>query len=62
MKKIMLYTMESLEFSGFIITDGTNWEYREVSNPHLIDTTRGMPLAAVLPNLACFGLVYDIIE
>lgn len=58
----MLYDMDTLRYAGHILSDGTQWEYREVEDAHLLSTTAGMPIKALLANLVCFGLVYDTLE
>lgn len=60
--EIRLYHIDTDEYSGSIITSGSSWEYRDVPDQHLVNTTSGMPLKAVLANLVAFNLVYEIIE
>jgi hypothetical protein len=59
---IKLYHMDTLEYSGSIIVDKNAWEYRDVTNDHMVSVTRGMPLKAVLACLANFNMVYDVLE
>ncbi len=59
---IKLYNMDTLEYSGSIITNNNSWEYRDVTNDHMISVTKGMPLKAVLVCLASFNMVYDVVE
>lgn len=59
---VRLYTMDTLEYAGCIISDGPRWHYRDVSDEHLMAMTEGMPLKAVLAYLSSFNLVYDLVE
>lgn len=59
---IKLYDMDTMEYTGSIVGNGNDWEYREVTNEHMISMTKGMPLKAVLSCLTTFNMVYDIIE
>lgn len=61
-KIIKLFDMETLEFSGTIIAENGRWQYKDVTNPQLLQLTHGMPLKALLGCLAALGLVYDIEE
>lgn len=60
--EIKLYHIDSMEYSGSIDVKDGSWEYRGVTNDHMISVTRGMPIKAVLSCLAAFDLVYDVIE
>jgi hypothetical protein len=60
--EIRLYNIDTNEYSGMIMVEGSRWEFRDVKNDFMKDVTSGMPLKAVLANLVSFGLVYDIIE
>jgi len=59
---IKLYQMDTLEYSGSIIVNNNTWEYRDVTDDHMVSVTRGMPLKAVLACMASFNMVYDMIE
>jgi hypothetical protein len=61
-KEIKLFDMDTLEFRGSIISEGSQWHFNNVKNSHMTDITQGMPLKALLGCLASFGLVYDIVE
>lgn len=61
-KEIKLYDADSLEYSGSIVVNNTEWEYQNVKNEHLIKTTKGLPLKMVLVYLISFNLIYDIIN
>jgi hypothetical protein len=54
--------MDTLEFSGSIITEDNQWHFKDVKNSYMVDITRGMPLRALLSSLSIFGLVYDLEE
>jgi hypothetical protein len=60
--QIKLYDMDTMEYAGAIVTTDGGWEYRDVTNEHMMSVTRGMPLKAVMACLASFNLVYDILE
>jgi hypothetical protein len=60
--KVKLYHIDTLEYAGSIIVRENGWDYEGVSDAHLKSVTRGMPVKAVLANLAAFDLVYDVIE
>jgi hypothetical protein len=60
--EIKLYHIDSLDYSGSIDVMEGSWNYRGVTNDHLISVTTGMPLKAVLSCLVAFDLVYDVIE
>jgi hypothetical protein len=60
--EIKLYHIDSLEYSGSIDVKEASWEYRDVTNDHMISVTKGMPLKAVLACLVTFDLVYDVID
>lgn len=60
---VQLFDMDTLESCGAIVADDLKrWEYHGVSNQHLVRTTAGLPLRAVLACLASFNIVYDIVE
>ncbi len=60
--EIKLYHIDTLDYSGSIIVEGGAWEFREVNNEFLVNSTRGMPLRGLLALLVSFDLVYDMIE
>lgn len=60
--QIKLYNIDTLEYSGSIVVTDTGWDYRDVTNEHMMSVTRGMPLKAVMACLVSFNLVYDILE
>ncbi|HNV46001.1 MAG TPA: hypothetical protein PKJ16_03095 [Spirochaetota bacterium] len=61
--RVHLFDMDSLESRGMIVADDHHrWEYRDVANEHLVRTTSGLPLRAVLACLSSFNIVYDIVE
>lgn len=60
--EVRLYDADSLEYSGSIQVNGDTWEYVNVTDSFMVQTTTGMPLKAVLSNLIIFNIVYDIIE
>jgi hypothetical protein len=60
--QIKIYDMETLEYAGSIEVTDSGWEYRDMKHDHMISVTKGMPLKAVMANLAAFGFVYDVIE
>lgn len=60
--EIKLYHVDSMEYSGSIDVKEGSWEYRDVTNDHMVSVTKGMPLKAVLACLINFDLVYDVIE
>ncbi len=60
--EIKLFNADSLEYSGSIIVNGQTWEFSGVTDEHLVRTTSGMPVKAVLACLISFNLVYDIIQ
>lgn len=60
---VKLFDMDTLESCGTIVADTLKrWEYRDVSNEHLVKTTAGLPLRATLACLSSFNIVYDIVE
>lgn len=59
---VRLYTMDTLEYAGCIISDGPQWHYRDITDERLMSMTKGMPLKAVLAYLSTFNLVYDLVE
>ena len=59
---IKLYHMDTLEYSGSIVVKDNGWEYRDITNDHMVSVTKGMPLKAVLACLASFNMVYDVVE
>ena len=59
-KIIKLYDCDSLEYCGSIISEGAEWEYKDVDDEHMISVTKGMPLKGVLACLINFNMVYDI--
>lgn len=59
---IKMYNADSMEYTGSILVNGYQWEFRDVDDEHLIRTTSGMPLKAVLACLISFNIVYDITE
>jgi hypothetical protein len=60
--QIKLYDMDTMEYAGSIVTTDGGWEYRDVTNEHMMSVTRGMPIKAVMAYLVSFNLVYDILE
>jgi hypothetical protein len=60
--EIKLYHMDTLEYSGSIVVKNKEWEFRGVTDSHLISVTKGMPIKALIACLSSFNLVYDIIE
>jgi len=60
--QIKLYDMDTMEYAGAIVVTDAGWEYRDVTNEHMMSVTRGMPFKAVIACLAWFNLVYDMIE
>mgnify|MGYP006283603373 CR=1 FL=1 len=61
-KEVLLYNCDSLEYEGKITVNNGQWQFEEIDNEHLVKTTAGMPLKAVLATLIAFDIVYDIIE
>jgi hypothetical protein len=61
-KIIKLYDCDSLEYCGSIISEGATWEYKDVTDEHMISVTKGMPLKGVLACLINFNMVYDIYD
>jgi hypothetical protein len=62
-KEIKLFNADTLEYTGsIIITNERFWEYKDVTDDHLISTTRGLPLKGVLSSLIYFNLVYDVVD
>jgi len=61
-KEIKLYDADTLEYAGSMKVNGQEWRYDGVNDEHLIKTTTGFPLKAVLSSLITFNLVYDVIE
>ncbi len=59
---IKLYHMDSHEYRGCIRVEGKEWRFEGVEDAHLVKTVKGMPLKALLANLICFELVYDMEE
>ncbi|MBP7737988.1 MAG: hypothetical protein KA369_18565 [Spirochaetes bacterium] len=60
--EIRMYHVDTMEYSGSIDVKDGSWQYRDVTNDHMIKVTSGMPFKAVLACLINFDLVYDIIE
>jgi hypothetical protein len=60
--EIKLFNADSLEYSGSIIVNGQTWEFSGVTDEHLVRTTSGMPVKALLACLISFNLVYDIVQ
>ncbi len=61
-KEVLLYNCDSLEYVGKITVNDGQWRFEDIDNEHLIKTTSGMPLKAVLATLIAFDMVYDIVE
>ena len=59
-KEIRLFNADSLEYSGSIMVTGSEWEFKNVNDAHLIKMTTGMPLKAVMVCLISYNLVYEI--
>jgi len=62
LKKVELFDADSLEYCGCILVNGTQWEYKDTQDQHMMEITAGMPLKGVLSCLINFNLVYDLIE
>jgi hypothetical protein len=61
--EVKLFDADTLEYSGSIIVNNDNsWQYKDVTDDHMIEITRGMPLKGVLVMMINFNLVYDIIS
>ncbi|HOW82490.1 MAG TPA: hypothetical protein PK573_08020 [Spirochaetota bacterium] len=62
-KEIRLFNADTLEYSGSIVIENEKfWEYRDVDNDHLMETTRGLPLKGVLTSLIYFNIVYEVVD
>jgi len=61
-KEVKLYNADTLEYTGSMVVKDKSWDYVNIDDKHLLETTKGMPLKSVLPCLISFNLVYDIIE
>ena len=61
-KEVKLYNADTLEYAGSMIVNGSTWQYSEVRDEFLVETTSAMPIKSVFPCLISFNLVYDIIE
>jgi hypothetical protein len=62
-REIKLFNADTLEYAGSImISGGGYWEYRQVSDSHLLQTTQGLPLKGVLSCLINYNLVYEIVD
>jgi hypothetical protein len=61
-KEVKLYNADTLEYAGSMVVKGNTWDYTEVRDAFLVETTTGMPIKSVFPCLISFNLVYDIIE
>lgn len=61
--EIKLYHIDTLEYLGSILVRSAfDYEFRGHIDEHLLSSTRGMPIKALLANLVSFDMVYDVIE
>ena len=62
-KEIKLFDADTLDYVGSIIMkENMQWEYHDVDNEFLLETTSGLPLKGVLTSLINFNIVYEIVD
>lgn len=62
-KEIKLFDADTLEYVGSIMMkEHMEWEYQDVDNDFLLETTSGLPLKGVLASLINFNIVYEIVD
>ncbi|HOO72076.1 MAG TPA: hypothetical protein PK926_09970 [Spirochaetota bacterium] len=62
-QEIKLFDADTLDYAGsIIVTNERFWEYRDVTDAHLLEITQGLPLKGVLTSLINFNLVYEVVD